>query len=111
MFTQPEPASLLGQRAAIDHLRPGLRQRAFAQRRKFFVEFPGEDELQHGVAEKFQPLIVLYGSALLMSDRGMRQGEAQQAFITERITKARLKGAECGHRITSTNSWLLAGFW
>src|SRR5205807_6872470 len=39
------------------------------------------------------------------------QREAQQAFITERITEARLKRAESGHRIRSTNSRLLAGFW
>ena len=111
MFAQTEPASLLGKRAAIDHLRPGLGQRAFTHHRKFFVEFNREDKLQHGVAEKFQPLIMLYGSALLMRDRGMRQREAQQAFITERITEARLKSAESGHRIRSTNSRLLAGFW
>ena len=85
MFAQTEPAPLIGERAAIDHLRPRLGQRPFVHGRKFLIQLAGQNQLQHGVAEKFQALIVLHGGALLMGDRGMGQGEAQQILITEKI--------------------------
>src|SRR6185437_7993350 len=97
VFTQAQPAPSAGQHAAVDHLSPRLGQRPLAQRGKFFIKLAGKDKLQHCVAEEFQALVVLHGGALLMRDRRMRQCEAQQAFITERVTEAGLKGVQIRH--------------
>jgi hypothetical protein len=107
MFAQRERAAMHGERAAIHQLGAGFGQRAFIEGGKFFVEFAGQRELQHGVAKEFEPLIVLDGRALLMRHGRMRQREAQQAFVAKRVSKAGLEGGEVGHG--GTLSWWAVG--
>ena len=97
MLTQSQAAPLLGQGAAIDHLGPRFGQWPFAQAGKFFIQLARQDQLQHGVTEKFQTLIVLDRGALFVGDRGMRQGKAQQIFVPEQITETGLESVESGH--------------
>ena len=92
---QAERAGVLGQRAAVDQFGARLGQRAFVERGKFFVKLVGQDELQHGVAEKFQPLIVrLVGVAAFVRDGRMRQRQPQQALVAKRVAEAGLKFGE-----------------
>ena len=58
MRAEVKRAGVFGQRAAIDEFGARLGQRAFVECGKFFVKLARQDELQHRVAEKFQPLVV-----------------------------------------------------
>ena len=104
---EAERAGVFGQRAAVDELRARLGQRAFVEGGKFFIQLPGEDELQHRVAEKLEPLVVRGSSlrfvaaggrrAAFMCDGRMRQREAQLAFVAKLITETVLKCGKIGH--------------
>src|SRR6266516_1828894 len=58
MLADAEAAGFGGKRAAVDHLSAGFGQGSFAEAGKFFVELAGQDQAEHGVAEKFQALVV-----------------------------------------------------
>ncbi len=70
MRAKPQVPALVRQRAAVHQFRPRLGQGAFAKIREFVIQLLRQDELQHSVAEKFQPLIVLHGSALFVRGKG-----------------------------------------
>ena len=91
MRAEVERAGVFGERAAIDEFGARLRQHAFIERGKVFVEFLREDELQHGVAEKFQPLIVFARHAAFVRDGRMCEREAQKIFVAKIICKTFLK--------------------
>jgi hypothetical protein len=50
-----------------------LRERAFVEVRKLQVKLAAQDDLEHGVAEEFQSLIVLHGAVGLVRHRGVRE--------------------------------------
>src|SRR5882724_13696637 len=95
MRAEVERAGVFGQRAAIDELGARLRQPAFVERGKFFVELLREDELQHGVAEKFQPLIVFARHAVFVRDGRMRERETEKSFVAKAIIETFLKFSKC----------------
>lgn len=97
MCAERELVRLLGERVAVDHLRAGLGQRAFAEAGKFFVKLAGENQAEHGVAEKFQALVVLLADGVFMRHRRVREREAQQAGVLKNVTEAGLQGGEVGH--------------
>ena len=68
MFAEVQAPSFFRECPPVDEFRARFGQGAFAEIRKFYVEFPRQDELQDRVAEKFQPLIVQDPRALLMGD-------------------------------------------
>ena len=80
-----------GEGAAVDKFGACLRQRPFVERGKFFIQFLRENQLQHGIAEKFQPLIMRYRRIVFVCDGRMREREAQQAFVAEFVTETGLK--------------------
>ena len=97
MRAEVERAGVFGQRAAIDEFGARLCQFAFIERGKFFVEFLREDELQHGVAEKFQPLIVFARHAAFVRDGRMRERETQKIFVAKIICETFLKFSKGRH--------------
>jgi hypothetical protein len=107
MRAEAEGAGVFSQRAAVDEFRAPFCQRTFVGRGKFLVELLRKDELQHGVTEKFQPLIVRgpslrfvparHSFALLMGDGRMRERQPQQALVAERITETGLEFRKLGH--------------
>ena len=99
MRAEVKRTGVFGQRAAVDEFGARLRQRAFIERGKLFVKFLRKDELQHGVAEKFQPLVVRGRRAAFVRDGRMREREAQQIFVAELKTEVILKCGEVGHGI------------
>ena len=88
---QAESPGMLGQRAAVDQFGAALGQRSFIERGKFFVKLVSQDELQHGVAEKFQPLVVRHGHAAFVRDGRMRERQPQQSLVAERVSETGLK--------------------
>ena len=64
---------------------------------KFFVKLLRQDEPQHRVAEKFQPLVVRGRHAVFMRDGRMRERKAQQIFVAESVAETVLKCGEVGH--------------
>ena len=97
MRAEAERAGVFGQRAAVDEFGARLGQRAFVERGKFFIKLVREDELQHGVAEKFQPLVVRRRRAAFVRDGRMRQRQPQQALVAERVAETGLEFGEFGH--------------
>ena len=102
MVAQANAASLLGQRSAIDHLRASLGERPLVNAWKLTVKFGRQDQLQHGVSEKLQPLIMLDASAVFVRDGRMCDRKAQQIFVLERIPKPGLKSIKVRHGLRSS---------
>jgi hypothetical protein len=104
---EAEDAGVFSQRAAVDEFRARFGQRTFVGCGKFLVELLRKDELQHGVPEKFQPLIVRGPSlrfvpvrrsfTLLMGDGRMRECQPQQALVAECMAEAGLEFGKFGH--------------
>ena len=88
---------MLGKRARIHHAGTALGEDSFIHRRILLVKFVREDELQHGVAEKFQALVVLKAGATFVRDGRMREREAQQALVLEPVGQLFLQRSEVGH--------------
>jgi hypothetical protein len=60
------------------------RQAAFGEFRETAIQPVADDEVQHGIAQKFQPLVVLVGDlGMLVEIRSMREGIAQEIGITK----------------------------
>ena len=97
MPSQAKIAAVLGQGAAVHEFRPRLGQRPFFERGKFFIQLAGENQLQHGVAQKLQPLVGLTRPAGLMGHRWMRQRELQQSGVAKRVSHLVLKFLVSGH--------------
>ena len=64
---------------------------------KILIELAGENQTQHGVAQKFQSLIVLTSRAVFVRDRRMRERQAQEIFVPKTVAEADLKFGEVGH--------------
>ena len=97
MLAEGKHPAMYGQGAAVDKLGAGLGKRAFVEARKLFVKLARQHELQHGIAEKFQPLVVQDGSSQLMRHGRMRERQTKLVFVTEVVTEADLEGGEIGH--------------
>ena len=97
MLVQADGATVLGQHAAVDERGAALGERTFAVVGKFVVERVGEDELQDRVAEKLQALVGLDVRARFVRDAGMREGEAEEFLVLERVTDPGLKCAQVRH--------------
>src|SRR5439155_18796171 len=54
-------------------------------------------QLQHGITEEFEALIVLHCHPLLVRDRGVSQRQEQMVSITKGIPQAGLNSVERGH--------------
>jgi hypothetical protein len=91
MCAEVKRAGAFGQCAAVDKLGARLRQRPFIKRGEFFVQLARENELQHCVAEEFQPLIVRLRPATFVRNGRMREREAQQAFVAKFVIETGLK--------------------
>ncbi len=82
---------LLGQRFLVDHSRPRLGQRALVARGKLAEQLRANHQLQHRIAQKFQPLIVLERLTFFVAHRGMRQRQLQQRGVLEGVPQPFLK--------------------
>jgi hypothetical protein len=92
-------AQLLGQGLEMMPVHePGAqhRQPAFGQLGKATVKLRRHRELQHRVAQEFQPLIVRQLLPFFMPEGGMRQGLAQQHLIGKSMSQPLLKLVESG---------------
>ena len=85
------------QRPPIDEFRARLRERALVRPGKSFVELAGEGELEHGVAQKFQPSVVLHRHALFVRDGRMRERQPQEALVAKHVSQSVLEDSEVGH--------------
>jgi hypothetical protein len=99
VFAQHDGASADGQRAAVHEFGARLRQRAFVEGGKALVQFPGQNQLQHGVPQKFQALIVFSAGILFVGNGRMRQRHAQQFQIAKLVTEPDLECSEVGHEV------------
>ena len=97
MLAEAQRAAMHGEGSAIDELGAGFGERAFVEVGKLFVEFAGQRQLQHGVAEKFQPLVVLHGRTLFVRDGRMRERQPQAGGVMKEVTQSGLKRGEVGH--------------
>jgi hypothetical protein len=53
--------------------------------------------LEHGVAQKFQPLVVLNAHTLLVGDGRVGQSQPQQALAAKDVSESGLESGEVGH--------------
>ena len=82
---------------SIHQMRARFGQGPFAESRKLLVKLAAEDESEHGIAQKLQPLVVLRHAGRFMRNGGMRQRQAQQVRIPETVAESFLKRAEMRH--------------
>jgi len=97
--TEAKPAAMVGQGSPIDQLGPGLGERPFAKGAEFVVKLAGQDQLEDGIAEKFQPLVGLHRRPLFVGNGRMRQGQAQQVGIAKMVTEFFLEILIIGHGV------------
>jgi hypothetical protein len=105
IISQSETPALLGEGTPVDQLRPGFGERAFAKRGKIPVQLARQYELQNGIAQKLEPLVVLDRNALLVGNGGMRQRQSQQLRIPEMVAQLGLEIAWVSHK--SAKGWAL----
>ncbi len=89
--------AMRGESGGVHQFGPGFGERAFIGLRKFFKKLARKNQAQHGIAKKFQPLIMGQGDILLVRNGRMRQRQAQQGIVAEPVTKAFLKCDVLGH--------------
>lgn len=77
LIGQPDLAADLGQLFPLDQGGPEAGQFAFGRPRETLVQGIGDNKTQQGVAEVFQPFVVVPASA------AVRQGLLQQAAVIE----------------------------
>lgn len=92
IFAKAEEPAFFREGAAVDKFGAGLGERAFVVSGKFFVQLLREHELEDGVAEEFEALVVLGGRALLVGDGRMGERELEQGGILKRMAEAGLEG-------------------
>jgi hypothetical protein len=80
----------------VHQLRAQLGELALRHRRKTHVKLARHRELQHCVAQKFQPLIVRQLLPLLVAERRVRQCLPQQIAVGKRVAEALLKIFQIG---------------
>ncbi len=96
MLAKVQLPGALRQGAAIDQFGAGLGQRAFAEGGEFVVKLARQHELEDGIAQEFEPLVVLHGRALFMRDGRVGEGETQQGGIAEPVVQPFLQSLVSG---------------
>ncbi len=86
VFAEIEMEGAFGERGLIHHPGTAFGEGAFIRIGKAIVEFAGKAELEDGVTEEFQALIVLRFTDL-MGHGGMREGKAQELRLEELVAQ------------------------
>src|SRR5256885_2257050 len=74
----------LGQRVGVDHRRTRLRQLAFGGARVMLVQILGADQLQHRVAEVFEPFVVARRDGwIFIRERAVRDSLEKEARVAK----------------------------
>ena len=76
------------QRVLLDQIGPHTRQIPFRLARQRLIQPMRNDQIQHGIAQVFQALVVIHAKT------AMRQGALQQGGLHEIVTQAGLQGLE-----------------
>jgi len=97
---QLEAARLAGQGGPVDQLRPRLGERPLAQARKPMVELGSDGQLDDGIAQELQPLVVVLPSAVFMGHGRMGQGQGEERRFLEPVAQCRLEVVEIRHGMT-----------
>ena len=89
VISEPQLPPLLRQRGAVDHLGPRLGQGTLPGARKAAVQLQGDHQLEHGVTQEFEPLVVLLEcpASRFVGQRRVRQGQNQQVRVPEEVTQ------------------------
>ena len=69
-------------------------EHTFALSRKFAEQCVGEDELQDGISQKFEPLVMRTFFGMILQIRTVRQGLGQQRRLVETMADALLQGGQ-----------------
>jgi hypothetical protein len=91
VLTQVEPLGVHFQAVTRNQTRAHLGELPFAKLRKVIKEPFRKDQLQHGVAEELEPLIVEMVPLRFVPERRMGQRLRQQKRISEFILQALFK--------------------
>ena len=94
---ETQRAALRGERILSHELRADFRKRAFVVVRITGEERVREDELQHGVPEIFEALVVILARAQLVGNGRMRQRQPQQVTVAKRVAEVGLQGIQAAH--------------
>ena len=92
MHAEGEPLSMHFQAVARDETGAHLRELALAELWKMIEQPLGKDELEHRIAEEFQPLIVEMMPLRLVPERRVRERLRQQERVAEFIFEALFEG-------------------
>ena len=79
------------QRVPVGQMRPGLRQLPFGGEWILLVNVIGQRELQHGIAEKLEPLIMHNAIVAFVSERRMGERFREQGRVLEGVVNRLLK--------------------
>lgn len=96
VIAEGETTRLLRERALIDELRAGFRERTLPKRWKLLEKLPREHKAQHGVPEKLEALVVLDDTGLLVGDRRVCQRCLKQLRVSEAMPDLILQSVEIG---------------
>jgi hypothetical protein len=97
VLAQPQPAGDPGQRPGADHRRPVQGEDALADLGPAPEEQLSGDQLDDGVAEELQPLVVAIDlGGVLVGEGAVRQRALEQAFVLEGDLEALLQRLELG---------------
>lgn len=88
MLPQVQPAGLTGKRGPVHQLGARLGKRAFTELGKAGVQLAGDHELDDGVAEKFEALVVVLAAAGLVSEGRVGEGEGEKVPVAKAITES-----------------------
>jgi len=86
------------QRVLLDQIGPHARQLAFAQAAKRAVQHVGNGQVQHGIAEEFEPLVVVRREA------AVRQRPLQQRGLRKVVPQPRLQQPQGGGMVQGTHA-------
>ena len=90
-LTDLETFCLVGETAAINHLRARFRQRALAHSRKFFVKLLREHESEDGVTQEFEALIMGSWRGGFVRHGRVSERELQQFGLREAVAQPPLE--------------------
>ena len=97
MLAEPQRTALLGEAYLIHKLGADLGERTFVVVWIAVVEFVGKRELEHGVADVFEPLVVVAAGPSFVRDGRMGERQQQECRVAERVAEAGLQGVETRH--------------
>lgn len=87
MRTEFDASSMTRECFGRDELGACFGEYAFIGMRKFLVEQLGERELEDGVAQEFQALIVWLGALVFIANAAMSQSELKQCRVAKSVTE------------------------